>query len=159
MAGKFAKNTHVSIERSQEQIKSVLRKYEADGIGTWEERGKAAMQFIIGGLKVHIEVSLPLSTDTEFHQTDTGRERGGVAAHKAYEQAVRQRWRALLLAIQAKLEAVETGISTLEKEFLSYIVLGDGQTVGDHLLPGLAAAAEKGIMPKQITFNGKGSRG
>lgn len=152
MAGKFAKDTGVSIERSQEQIKTVLRRYDADGIGTWEERGLAAMQFIIGGLTVHIKVDLPLPDDEEFHVTDTGRERGAVAAHKAYEQAIRQRWRALLLTIQAKLEAVETGISTLEQEFLSYIVMGDGKTVGDHLLPGLKAAAESGNMPLQITF-------
>ena len=41
-------------------------------------------------------------------------------------QACRQRWRALLLIIRAKLEAVESGITTLESEFLANIVLPDG---------------------------------
>ena len=48
----------------------------------------------------------------------------------AWEQACRQRWRALLLIIRAKLEAAEAGISTLETEFLANIVLPDGRTAG-----------------------------
>jgi len=39
-----------------------------------------------------------------------------------WEQACRQRWRALCLAIKAKLEAVESGISHFEDEFLSQII-------------------------------------
>ena len=41
----------------------------------------------------------------------------------------RQRWRALNLAIKAKLEAVESGIVTFDQEFLAHIVGPSGQTV------------------------------
>ena len=37
--------------------------------------------------------------------------------------------------IQAKLEAVESGITALESEFLANIVLPDGGTVGQWLAP------------------------
>ena len=48
------------------------------------------------------------------------------AQQAAWEQVCRQRWRALLLIIRAKLEAVASGITTLENEFLANIVLPDG---------------------------------
>lgn len=47
---------------------------------------------------------------------------------------VRQRWRALLLTVKAKLEAVECGISTLEQEFLAFIVLPNSMTLGDWIM-------------------------
>jgi hypothetical protein len=41
--------------------------------------------------------------------------------------------------IRAKLEAVEAGIAVFESEFLSFIVMDDGMTVGDILVPRLQA--------------------
>ena len=55
--------------------------------------------------------------------------------HHDREEACRQRCRALLLIIRAKLEAVESGITTLEIEFLANILLPDGGTVGQWLSP------------------------
>lgn len=48
--------------------------------------------------------------------------------------------------IKAKLEAVASSITTFEDEFLSHIVLPDGQTVGRHVKPRIAAAYESGQM-------------
>ena len=42
--------------------------------------------------------------------------RTAAAQRTAWEQVCRQRWRALLLIIRAKLEALESGITTLESE-------------------------------------------
>ena len=41
----------------------------------------------------------------------------------AHEQERRRLWRALLLNIKAKLEAVESGISVFDEEFMAHIVL------------------------------------
>ena len=43
----------------------------------------------------------------------------------------RERWRALLLCIKAKLEAVASDIESFEMAFLAHIVLPDGRTVGE----------------------------
>ena len=90
---------------------------------------------------------LPDPGSDEFTLTPTGRERSGKAAEDAYEQAVRQRWRALALVIKAKLEAVEAGISTVEREFLDAIMLPDGRTVGDWLGPQLGVVYAQQAMP------------
>jgi len=68
-----------------------------------------------------------------------------------YEQNVRQRWRALLLSIKAKLEAVDAGISTIEQEFLPFVVMPDGRTFSDHVLPQIESIASTGKMPKLLT--------
>jgi hypothetical protein len=43
-----------------------------------------------------------------------------------------------VLSIKAKLEAVETGIESFEIAFMPYVVLPDGKTVAEHVLPALA---------------------
>jgi hypothetical protein len=83
----------------------------------------------------------------DFRQSETGRRRTESAAQAAYDQAVRARWRALLLIIKAKLEAIAGGISTLEREFLADVVMPDSQTVGQWLAPQLEAAYQSGRMP------------
>ena len=65
-------------------------------------------------------------------------------------QEERQRWRALVLVIKAKLEAVESGITTFENEFLAHIVLPDNRTVGEWLAPQIDSAYEEGGMPKLL---------
>lgn len=55
---------------------------------------------------------------------------------RAWEQACRVQWRALVLVVKAKLEAVAAGISTIQEEFLSWVVVpGDGRTIGQVLEP------------------------
>jgi hypothetical protein len=60
------------------------------------------------------------------------------------DAATRQRWRALVLVLKAKLEAVASGISTLESEFLAGIVLPNGMTLGQAVLPRLSEAVSSG---------------
>jgi hypothetical protein len=90
---------------------------------------------------------LPDPSAEEFTLTPTGRERSASAAEDAYEQAVRQRWRALALVIKAKLEAVEAGISTVEDEFLAHVALPAGGTVGEWMRPRLDEVYASGRMP------------
>lgn len=63
------------------------------------------------------------------------------------EQMNRQRWRALALAIKAKLEAVASGITVFDEEFLAHIVLPDGRTYGEFATPQIAEVYEHKKMP------------
>ena len=85
--------------------------------------------------------------------TPTGRKRAESQIVGEYDKAIRQRWRALALIVKAKLEAVESGIfgeDTFQKEFMGHIVLPDGSTVGDTVLPMINIAYETGKMPKLL---------
>jgi hypothetical protein len=145
----YAEGTQVSAERSQAQISETLRKYGATGFMYGWEGDKAVIGFVAHGK--HIRFILPLPTGAhEFTRTEAGRSRTTIQAKAAYEQEIRRRWRALLLAIKAKLEAVESAIATFEEEFLAHIVMPDGATVADHLLPQIEQAYATGKLPPRL---------
>ncbi len=55
-----------------------------------------------------------------------------------------------MLIIRAKLEAVESRITTFESEFLANLVLPDGGTVGEWLSPQIDEAYATGRMPPML---------
>lgn len=150
--GIYAKETTVSPEKSRLEIETLLRKYGAQQfISGWDIDGGAVIGFTAHGRQVKFHLPLPRPDDKQFtHEKDRWgwpRERGKERAQRLYEQACRQRWRALALVIKAKLEAVETGITTFEAEFLAHIVMPDGQLVGNWIAPQIDDAYTTGNMP------------
>lgn len=141
----YAKNTSVSSELSRLEIEKILIKYGAENFAYATTSGKAMIGFSMFNRQV--KFILPLPEKSEFALTATGRTRTENSQYEAWEQACRQRWRALKLVIQAKLEAVECGISVFEDEFMSNIVLPGGQTVGDFMKPQIEAAYVSGKVP------------
>jgi len=129
----------VSSEKSRAEIERTLRRYGAERFGYAQEDTRAAIVFEVAHRRVRFILPLPSKNEPAFTKssrypyTRTPEQRG-----KLWEQATRQRWRALALAIKAKLELVESKIVTFEEEFLSHIVLPDGQTVGTHVRPRVA---------------------
>lgn len=134
----YAHDTSVAPERTQGEIMETLRRYKASEYTTgWVENG-ALVQFRLKNVMVRIHCKMPNQADKEFTQSSRGR-RTPQQAMKAWEQAVRSRWRALLLIIKAKLEAVTSGVSSFEEEFLAHVVTESGATVFQTLEPLLAA--------------------
>jgi hypothetical protein len=147
MMGKFAEGTEVPVEKSRAEIEKILIRYGADQFMSGWREGAAMIAFRAKGR--HLKFFLPLAavTDEEFRRDGRGSVRGPQQRQAAWEQSCRERWRALCLCIKAKLEAVETGISTFESEFMANIVLPNGQTMGEHAAPLIAKAYETGDMP------------
>jgi hypothetical protein len=146
--GQYANATSVSPEKSQQDIRETLRRYGATRFGVMEEEEKAHVMFEYKLLRIQLTVELPAKD--KFRYTENRRLRKQSAVTEAYNQAIRQRWRALLLAIKAKLEAIECGISTIEKEFLAFVVLPDGSQLGDRLIPKIEDMAKTGKMPRLL---------
>ncbi|MDD3798409.1 MAG: hypothetical protein PHE36_04435 [Novosphingobium sp.] len=72
------------------------------------------------------------------------------AALREWEQACRQRWRALALVIKAKLEAIDSGISEFDDEFMAHIVLPNGRTVSEEVRPKITSAYAGEGMPNLL---------
>lgn len=108
----------------------------------------AMIMFQMKGKTVRFLLPLPDKKEKTFWKTPGGRrERSEADAFKAWEQACRQKWRSLALAVKAKLEAVESEITVFEKEFMAHFVLPSGETVGDYVLPRIEQALARGKMP------------
>lgn len=144
----YAQRTEVSSDKTRAEIERTLIRYGAHEFAyAWTDR-EARIAFAIADRKVLFRLPMPDRNEKRFtHTPGRGVRRAPEAQEKEYEQAVRQRWRALALVIKAKLEAVEAGISTVEAEFLHWILLPDGSTVGEHVAPRIQLAYDSGQVP------------
>lgn len=148
---RYARNTTVDRAGSVTELERLVDRYGATGFaygrdGVARDGVAGWVMFRLGGRAIRLHVPMPDRTDEAFTLTPTGRERAESAAHAEWEQACRARWRAVVLIVKAKLEAVECGISTIDREFLADLVLPDGRSVGDHVIP----AVEKSIASGRV---------
>lgn len=153
---RYAENTSVSVEKSKAEIERTLTRYGASKFMTGWNADKAIIGFEMRDRLIRFVLPLPDRKEKAFWRTPGGRRtRDEDGALEAWEQACRQRWRALALAIKAKLEAVETGITTFDEEFLAHIVLPNNQTVGEWMVPQVKDIYLDKKMPPLLTFGGK----
>lgn len=146
---KYAANTEVSTERSRGEIERILVRYEATSFAYGWEGNTTILGFKMQDRHIRYKIAMPIIQD--FRLTETGRARTSRdAIEAAWEQACRQRWRALALIIKAKLEAIESGITDFESEFLSNTLLPAGQTVGEWIHPQIEMAYQTGQMPQLL---------
>lgn len=145
MAGMYEKNTTVGPEQTLSEIKATLKRYKATGFGYFEDQQRAGIAFEMKGRRVRFVMPLPQEDDYPVNQNK------GIFSPKqsqqAYEKALRQRWRALLLTIKAKLESVERGIEAFEEAFMAQLVLPDGHTMAEWAIPQIKSAYSTGEMP------------
>ncbi len=156
----YAAQTTVSSEKTKMEIETIIKKYGAEQFISGWSNAAAVIGFSMKGKMVKFFLPMPDPKDKSFFRTPTGRVRhsgSADAAKQAFEQAVRQRWRALLLVIKAKLEAVEAGITTFEEEFLAHIVMSDGTTVAQWAIPQVNQMYENGKMPPLLPGVGETS--
>lgn len=146
----YAENTTVTPEKSRAEIERILSRYGARAFAYgWEGRNTVVM-FRASERHVKFELNMP---DPETFRRIPAGQRGAFGrrtdkqVQDRYDQVVRQRWRALALVVKAKLEAVETGITSFEEEFLAHIVLPSGETVGQWAQPQLEEVYATGEMP------------
>jgi hypothetical protein len=137
---KFAKNTKVNESKSKGEIEKTLRKYGAHQFAFATDKDKAIVLFEINGKRIKFIMPLLQPPPSNAKQ----------ASIKTYEQDCRQRWRILALAIKAKLEIVESRLTTFEAEFMAHIVLPNGDTAGKYLLPQIDQAYENKNMPPML---------
>ncbi len=162
----YASTTSVPIERTRLQIEELLRDRGASQfISAFDhERGSAIIGWTMGGRMVRLAVPLPRPDQDEFvfrmyrgKPNRWGRQLPKEAQRTRWEQACRTRWRAILLILLAKFEAIEAGISTFEREFLADTVMADGHTVGQWIQPQLESMYATGVMPRLLPGLGETS--
>lgn len=143
---RYAADTSVSVSASKAEIERIIERYGATGFMSGWSASQAMIAFAMRDRQIRFVLSMPDREEREFTHHSKGL-RTPEAAHKAWEQACRQRWRALALVIKAKLEAVESGISVFDDEFMANIVLPNGRTVSEEVRPRITTAYETGNMP------------
>lgn len=136
----FATKSSVSPEKTRAEIERLVMRHGATRFASGWETGEAAtVLFVVRGRAVRFTLPMPDPNARSFTHVRPGSWQRTTEKQRAarHEQAVRSAWRALMLVIKAKLEAVASNITTFEQEFLAHIVLASGDTVGDRIIPAL----------------------
>jgi len=150
--GRYAEGTTVSVANSRSEIERTLARYGVVERGWVDVIGKSSIQFRMADRMVRFVLELPDPMAEKYVYGRHHKLRSPEARRAAWEQDCRQHWRALSLAIKAKLEAVESGIATFEQEFMAYIILPNGESVAEHVTPAIAEAYETKKMPPLLGF-------
>lgn len=144
----YAQETRVPVSRSRAEIEAIVTRY---GATTFASALAPDMAMVIFELKERrVRFELPLPKKVEFGTRVVRGNKVQATPEQidaAWEQACRQRWRALALCIKAKLEAVDSGITTFEDEFLAHIILPGGELIGRWMKPQLEESFRTGKMP------------
>ncbi len=132
----YAQRTTVSPEKSRAEIEKLLRSHGVDEFGSgWTRDGHALVQFRIQGVMVRLSVKVP---PRESFKARTERQR-----EEQFHQEVRRLWRVNALLVKAKLEAIDSGVTTIEREFLADVVLPDNTTVAEWAMPQFAELSKR----------------
>jgi len=163
----YAENTKVPVARSEAELKSILRKHGADRIATGMDAGAglAIVNFELSKRLVRLQVQVP-TAEAFTREAEAEPPRGWKGwkpsqrqawARAQQDQVERQRWRSLVLLTKAKLEAIEQGSSTVEREFLADLVLpgGGGNTLHQLLSGRIDETYATGKMPPLLPGMGK----
>lgn len=147
----YAADTSTSVEKTRAELEGTLKRFGADAFGYMTEGTKAVIQFRAEGKYVRFILPLPSSGEKRFTHQSPPRDwtpRTKESAMNLWEQACRSAWRALFLSVKGKLVACEAKITTFEVEFLSNVVLPNGQTVAETIMPEIENAYATGQMPR-----------
>lgn len=143
----FAEKTDVPLERSIAEIIGLLRKAGAARIGQIEEPDCFTLQFELDGRVVRFRIAFP--TPAEIEALRGPRQ----DATRVDDQWRRQRGRALLLVIKAKLESIAARVETFEEAFLANVVLADDRTVYERVAEAIAVEY-RSKRPGQLLLGG-----
>jgi hypothetical protein len=127
----YAARTIVPVSESIAEIEKTVRRYGGKQFAFGVSDEHAVIGFTMNGRQVRFNVP--------FGEKDGG-----------YSQRQRQRMRAMLLVIKARLEAVESGVEAFEDSFLANIVMPSGRLLGQEVRAQIAAAYDTGEMPKLL---------
>lgn len=136
--------TDVPVERSQEELRRLLRRFGAEQFTFGEGADWVGVEFARARTRVRLKAPM------DYQPTDAD-----VAAHnrrlkatlvEAREALVgrehRRLWRVLVWAIKARVVCVEEGVETFEQAFLPHLVdPGTGETVWEQARAAVEAGA------------------
>lgn len=138
----FAQRTSVPVAQSRAEIERMLSRHKCTQFltGCDYEKAVAKVQFKAHNRIIRFVIALPKRSTFSL----------GPSGAAKFEQAERQKWRALLLVIKAKLECVENAIATFDEEFLAHIVMPNDRTVFEIITPQIDSAYLNGKMPRML---------
>lgn len=137
------------------EIEQNLRRYGATGFGYGWQEDQEVIEFIYKEKHIRFVLKLPARKAAASLVASKRGRATDARIEATHQQMIRQAWRALALAIKAKLEMVESGIATFEVEFLAHIVMPDNKTFAEHAIPAIERALSTAEPPRLMLGPGR----
>ena len=127
---RYAEGTTVSVNASQGEIAGILMAHGVRKQGWMSSPDGDELMFELDGHSFRFQILKPTLTEIRRDYPNTRDERAKLDAEW------RRRWRANVLLLKAKLEFIDSGDTTLERELLPYMITAGGQTVAELVVAG-----------------------
>lgn len=158
---RYAEGTSVAASKSRAELEELLAKHGAGQrlVANDDDTGRVVVQFRLSERIVKLSFQVQRSKLNVHDGWCSGRPQGWHGwtvlrrtdyVDKLNAQAEREAWRRLLLVVKGKLELIADKFSTVEGEFLANIMLPNGSTVGEFMVPQLEETYRDGGMPKML---------
>lgn len=139
----YAEGTTVPVEKSIGEIIGIIKRAGATRVAQMEEPEGFTVQFFLADRMIRFRVALPTLEDVPIRRADHRMRTPAERAAKR-DQMQRQRARALLLVIKAKVESIESQVETFEEAFLANVVMADGKTLYERVREPIALEYQSG---------------
>lgn len=129
---RFAEGTTVPVDRSRGEITGILAAHGVERMGWQTVPEGDTLLFELKGHRFRFDIAKPTWEEIAKQLRAEGRDPSRVQDPRAKVDAEwRRRWRANVLLLKAKLEFIDSGDTTLERELLPYMLTQGGETVGE----------------------------
>lgn len=142
---RYAEGTKVTVETSRGEISGILAKHGVERMGWSTGPSGDQLVFELDGGTYRLNIAKPdLAEVRDAFVAAGGRWDRVLDRPGKVDQEWRRRWRANVLLLKAKLEFIDSGDTTLDRELLPYRVLKGGRTVLEELSAGGLPMLEAG---------------
>lgn len=135
-APRYAQGTKVSVESSRGEITGILAKHGVQRMGWMGSPEGDDLMFELGGGSYRFRIVKPSAAELQARDGHEYTYPHNVDWVRKADDEWRRRWRANVLLLKAKLEFIEGGDTTLDRELLPYRVLKGGQTLEEVIAAG-----------------------
>ena len=134
---RYAEGTKVGVDSSRGEITGILTKHGVKRMGWFGDADSGdELQFELGGGQFRFRIEKPTAAELERRDGHLYSYPQNVDWESKADAEWRRRWRANVLLLKAKLEFIDSGDTTLDRELLPYRVLADGRTLEQAIAAG-----------------------
>lgn len=124
---KYAEGTKVTVESSRGEITGILAKHGVQRMGWQTSPDGDELLFELKGRNYRFQIKKPTLVEVRRDYPNT------YSYDAKLEAEWRRRWRANVLLIKAKLEFADGGDTSVEREFMPYLLVGGRQTLAEFI--------------------------
>jgi hypothetical protein len=137
MTRRYAEGTTVTVASSRGEITGILAKHGVKKMGWMSDDSTGdELLFELAGGSFRFRMVKPTAESLRARDGHNFTYPDNVDWTAKAAQEWRRVWRANVLLLKAKLEFIESGDTTLDRELMAYRVLKDGRTLEDAILAG-----------------------